>query len=329
MNSRPKVFFSSSLWTPFIEEDYRIVSKYFPVRKLIADKFAAILLIPLEVLRSDITFSWFGSVYAGYTVFLAKVFKKKSLIVVGGVDASKDAEINYGIWLSRWKSVVVRYAFRHADKLLTVDPFLEKEAKRLAEYDGANITTVATGYDAAAWSVGESKKQMVLCVAACQDEDRMKKKGIEKLFAAARALPDIPFQVIGIHNNLLPKVRLLAPPNVEIISYVPRELLLPYYQHAKVYCQPSFTEGLPNTLCEAMLCGCIPVGTIAGGIPTAIGDAGFLVPYRDQDALVQALKTALSSSVSAGVKARQRILTEFTVERREQALLKVIRELAG
>ncbi len=324
---KPRIFFFSTLFTPFIEEDYKILSAHFPIRKLIASGIGAMFRIPLEVLRSDVSLAWFGSVYAGWMVFFAKVFGKKSVVVVAGVDASKDAEINYGIWLSPWKSVFVRYAFRNADKLLPVGPFLEREAKRLAEYEGKNITTIAFGFDASAWPAGDSRSDMILCVAACHDEDRMRKKGIEKLIAAARSLPEVPFRLIGIHLTLIEQVKKISPPNLEIISYVPRPELLPHYQSAKVYCQPSFTEGLPNTLCEAMLCGCIPVGTIAGGIPTAIGDAAFQVPYRDQDALVQALRAALASPASAGAKARQRILTRFTVEQRDHALLNVIAEL--
>ncbi|MBI4535789.1 MAG: glycosyl transferase family 1, partial [Ignavibacteriae bacterium] len=96
------------------------------------------LKLPGGILRSDLTFSWFGSVYAGYTVFLARTLGKKSIIIVAGVDASKDKEINYGIWLSPWKSVIVKYAFRHADRLLAVDPFLQREVIRLAEYNGSN-----------------------------------------------------------------------------------------------------------------------------------------------------------------------------------------------
>lgn len=117
------------------------------------------LKIPFEVLRSDISLAWFGSVYAGWMVLWATLLRKKSVIVVAGVDASKDAEINYGIWLSPWKSMVVRYAFRNADKLLPVDPFLEKEAKRLAEYRGENITTIAFGFHASEWPEGNKLKK--------------------------------------------------------------------------------------------------------------------------------------------------------------------------
>jgi glycosyltransferase involved in cell wall biosynthesis len=297
------------------------------VEKLIAAGWRALVQIPGGVWRSDITLSWFGSVYAGYTVFLAGLMRKRSVIVVAGVDASKDKEIRYGMWLSPWKSVILRHAFRRADRLLVVDPFLEAEAKRLAGYDGENIRNIPFGFDSTRWTWGEGKEDMVLTVAACHDRWRMKKKGIEKLFDAAGLMPEVRFQIIGIHEHLLSEVREEAPSNVEIIPYVPRDQLLGYYQRAKVYCQPSFTEGLPNTLCEAMLCGCIPVGTRVGGIPTAIGDAGYLVPYHDQAALVEALRRALRAPPTDGANARHRIMTEFTEERRERSLVTTLSEL--
>jgi len=324
----PRILFSSTLFTPFIEDDAVTLSRHFRLEKVIVSGWRALLKLPGGVWRSDITLSWFGSVYAGYTVFLSRVMGKRSLIVVAGLDASKDKQIRYGIWLSPWKSVIMRYAFRHADRLLVVDPFLEGEAKRLAEYDGGNIINIPFGFDPDTWKPGGEKENMVLTVAACHDRWRMKKKGIDKLFAAAVLMPDVRFQIIGIHARLMPEVNRDTPSNVELIPFVPRDRLLAYYQRAKVYCQPSYTEGLPNTLCEAMLCGCIPVGTIAGGIPTAIGYTGYLMPVRDQPALVQALRSALASPASDGLKARHRIATEFTQERREKALLDVIRGLA-
>jgi glycosyltransferase involved in cell wall biosynthesis len=323
-HNHPKVFFSSTVWTTFIERDEIVLSRHYPLERIIASGIRALARIPGAVARSDVTLSWFGSVYAGYTVLLSKILRKKSIIIVGGVDASKDREINYGIWLNPWKSVVVGYAFRNADRLLTVDPFLQKEVIRLAKYDGSNILNVPTGYDENEWVPGENKEDMVLTVAACDDKWRFRKKGIDKLFSAARTLPSVRFCLVGVHKSFLPGVIPMTPPNVELVPHALPGEVLRYYQKAKVYCQPSFTEGLPNSLCEAMLCGCIPVGTIAGGIPTAIGTAGYLVEYRDQPGLVRALQSALSAPVSDGLKARERIMREFPLQKRERLLREVI-----
>ena len=325
----PRVLFSSTLFTPFIEEDHAILSRHFPVDTIIEHGFPALVRLPRGVLRSDIALSWFGSVYAGYMVLLAKLMRRRSIVVVAGVDASKDAEIHYGIWLNPWKAAVVRYAFKNADRVIVVDPFLQREAKRLAGYDGANIVNIPFGFDGERWIPGKTKTRQVVTVAACEDEWKFRKKGIDKLFEAAKQLPDVRFTVIGIRDTVLPRVAQGKPENVELIAYVPRSAILPYLQAAKVYCQPSFTEGLPNALCEAMLCGCIPVGTIAGGIPTAIGPMGFLVPYGDVAALVTALRQALDAPDSRGNEARARILKEFTISRRENALVATIQELSG
>ena len=325
----PRILFFSTISPPFIEEDEVILSRHYPLEKIINRGAQALLRLPPAILRANLVFCWFGSVYAAYAVFLSNLLRKKSVVVLGGVDASKDAEINYGIWLTPWKAFLLRHAFRRADRLLAVDPFLQREAARLAGYDGQNILTVPTGYDPQQWNEGGKKEALVLTVASCETMWRFKKKGLDKLFDAARALPNIPFMVIGIHSSFIPDIEGMKPSNVTLVPYVPRDELVRYYQRAKVYCQPSYTEGLPNSLCEAMLCGCVPVGTRVGGIPTAIGDAGYLVDYRDQQGLVAALRHALVAPAEMGAKARTRIASEFTRERREQSLCRIIDQLCS
>ena len=328
-HSDTAIFFFSTLHTPFIQQDETLLAERYPVVSLIARGADALFRIPVALLRARLAFVWFGSVYAGVTVFLAKLLGRKSVVVVGGVDAAKEPEIRYGIWLNPWKVPFVRYAFRNADRLLVVDPFLHHEVIRLAEYPGDNIVYIPTGYDPAVWTPGTGKEEMVLTVAACHDRWRMKKKGIDKLFDAARAMPAVRFRLIGVHEQLMPEIRPTIPGNVEVIPYASQLQLLRHYQRAKVYCQPSYTEGLPNSLCEAMLCGCIPVGTIAGGIPTAIDDVGYLVGYADQAGLVEALRQALAAPEKDGLRARERVVREFTLQKRRESLYRVIDELSG
>lgn len=222
--------------------------------------------------------------------------------------------------------MLVKWTLRHAQAVLAVDPTLQKEAARLAGYDGENIQYVPTGYDSALWKPAGPKTPCVLTVAACEDQWRMKKKGLDVLFDAARTIPGVRFVVIGMRENLISEVRASVPANVELIPFVEQSRLLKYYQDAAVYCQPSYTEGLPNSLCEGMLCGCVPVGSNVGGIPTAIADTGFLVPYGDAKALAEAITSALRAPAEMGVRAREFIAHTFTLERREAALCHVVEE---
>jgi glycosyltransferase involved in cell wall biosynthesis len=60
---------------------------------------------------------------------------------------------------------------------------------------------------------------------------------------------------------------------------------------------PSYMEGCPNVVLEALACGRPVVATRVGGIPEILGEAcGSLVPPRDSVALAAALATVLDAS---------------------------------
>jgi teichuronic acid biosynthesis glycosyltransferase TuaC len=63
---------------------------------------------------------------------------------------------------------------------------------------------------------------------------------------------------------------------------------------------PSYMEGCPNVVLEALACGRPVVATNVGGIPEILSDeSGQLVPPRDPAALAQALASVLDSSWDA------------------------------
>jgi len=326
---RVKILLTSTNISSFIAEDLNILRKHFSVDHLLTTRLATLLQAPMRVARADITFTWFASVHAFVVLLAAKLLRKKSLIVIGGSDVAHYPEIGYGIWVSPWRARLVRYTLRHADKILSVDPYITAEAQRLAQYDGANIIYVPTGYDAELWTPAGEKEPFVLNVSACDTEPRIKQKGLDVLLRAARLLPDVPFVVVGVSGKATELLHSLAPSNVTLVGYRERRDLLQYYRRAKVYCQPSLFDGLPNSLCEAMLCACVPVGADAGGIPSAITNPDFLVPYGDAEALAAALRRSLAAPPEVGFAARRFIAKTFPLKRREEALVQIIRTVAA
>ncbi|NIS38467.1 glycosyltransferase, partial [Candidatus Saccharibacteria bacterium] len=144
---------------------------------------------------------------------------------------------------------------------------------------------------------------------------------------AAAKLSQIPFLIIGVEKDLFDRMGLKVPQNVRLLPEMDQQGLRGYYQKCAVFCQPSRSEGMPNTLCEAMACGCIPVGMDVDGIPTAIGDTGFVVPLGDVNALAEALQKAVRMDISQGFQARERIINEFPLQRRISGLRRALEEI--
>jgi glycosyltransferase involved in cell wall biosynthesis len=89
---------------------------------------------------------------------------------------------------------------------------------------------------------------------------------------------------------------------------------------------PSYSEGHPNVLVEALACGRPVVATPVGGIPEVVdAESGILVPARDAQALAVGLAQALDRRWDEAALARKfsrdwRQVAEDTLQACEQAL---------
>lgn len=330
---RRRVLFVHPNMSPFIQADIDVLKRTFDVRIVdlskrkasVGDKLGAAWELFRGVASSDVCFAWFAEGHSKWMVFLSRIFRRPSIVVVGGYEVAKLPEIEYGSLINPRKTKVVRYVLEHATRVLPVDESLKDEAKRRLGVRGENIVPVHTGHDPVKFSSAGPKERMALTVGFV-NKSNCRRKGLAVFVEAARHLPDVKFVLVGMSDNeWSASLRQKAPPNVEFVPAVAHDQLLGYYRRAKVYCQLSMFEGLPNALCEAMLCECVPVGTEVCGIPTAIGDTGFYVPVGDPKASAEAIEMALKSD--KGKAARARIIDYFSIEKREKRLAEIIGEL--
>jgi mannosyltransferase len=113
---------------------------------------------------------------------------------------------------------------------------------------------------------------------------------------------------------------------------LPIEELPRWYGRLTIYAFTSRNEGFGLTLLEAMSSGAALVAARAGAAELVVEDgfSGVLVPPGDVDALVAALEPLMRDPVAAaamGARARQRVLTDFSLDAEANRIADVYRAL--
>lgn len=100
--------------------------------------------------------------------------------------------------------------------------------------------------------------------------------------------------------------------SVDVIGWIDNADLPRYLNTIKVLVVPSYREGLPNIVLEAMACGCIVLATPVGGIPALVRDGatGFITETNAPDILSQNIRRALQHPDKEGVSEKARDLIE-------------------
>ena len=328
-----KVVFSGSTESTWSQKDVLLLRKYCKVK--IVDyswsKKRSILTFPIRVffatLWCDLTFSWFGSFNAFFTVIFSRLLGKKSIVVAGGHDVANMPELNYGLLNTRFWKYFAICSFKWCDKILAVSQYTKNELlQNIKGIPEGKVEVLYHGFHPVEFRPGRQERNSIISIAQVK-RTYLARKGIENFVKSSALLRDCRFILIGKYEDgCLNYLRSLSD-NIEFTGFIPYGNLLSYMQQAKVYVQISAHEAFGCALAEAMLCECIPVVTNRGAIPEVVGDTGYYVEYGDVTGAAEAIRRAMNDPDDKGKKARARIKEKFTLEERERRLLKVIEGL--
>lgn len=105
-----------------------------------------------------------------------------------------------------------------------------------------------------------------------------------------------------------------------------------YYQMADIFTLPSYTEGLPLVVIEAMACGLPVIVSNVGGIPEIAKDNinGFVIPPRDDEKLTQKLNILVNNEKlreEFGKMSFKKIDEEFNIDKKVIKLIDLYKSL--
>jgi glycosyltransferase involved in cell wall biosynthesis len=123
------------------------------------------------------------------------------------------------------------------------------------------------------------EKGIIIFIEAIQIVSK-KREDIEFIIGGDGALHETIINYIQ-KNNLESKVKL--------VGWIPHDELPKYLNQLKLLVLPSYTEGLPNIILEAMACGTPVLTTPVGAIPDVIhdGENGFIIKNNTQQDIAE------------------------------------------
>jgi glycosyltransferase involved in cell wall biosynthesis len=160
---------------------------------------------------------------------------------------------------------------------------------------------------------------------------------LEAIAAVRAAVPDLRLVCAGGGDRAAVEAyagRLHIRDAVKFVGWVGPSGKRALLESAAVFALPSYDEGMPASLLEAMAAGVPVVASAVGGIPDAVADgaSGFLVPPGDTAALARHLRKLLldrALGARVGAAARETVRARYAAEHVLPQLEEIYRVVGG
>ena len=180
-----------------------------------------------------------------------------------------------------------RYVARQAATIIAVSDYLRRELEAKVPEARGKTEVVDSGVDLERFRVqpAPTGPTRYLCIGSL-----IERKNVLRLASAFEKLGEGTLTFVG--DGPL-RGQLEGRPGIELTGALPYDRIPAQIAAAHVVCQPSLIEPFGQAVLEAMACGRSVVATRIGGPPEFVPpEAGVLVDPVDEDALVEALRSA-------------------------------------
>ena len=165
------------------------------------------------------------------------------------------------------------------------------------------------------------ESRMILFVGHC-----VRNKGVYELVNACKDIPNIQLVLLGrITDRVKEDLQEIANNGdwLKLLGERPFEDVLQLMLSCGVFTLPSYSEGFPNVILESMACGCAIISTNVGAIPEMLDvdndeRCGICVNPKDVKGLRLSITYLINNpdlATSLGIKAKQRVLVNYSMEK--------------
>ena len=226
-----------------------------------------------------------------------------------------------------WQRIKQRISYKDADYLLPVSNSLKKA---LIQTYSINPQKIYILYNGVSSFVLKQSTKNIKC--NFTEKNRLLFVGrtigtknevalLKALPAILKSCPDTNLTIIGDgywHDTLKQVAKKLGIEQyVTFLRHVPHKEIVTYYKNANVFVFPSFSEGLPKVVLEAMACGLPVVASNVDGNNELVIDGynGYLIDPYNIDDMVEKVVHLLKNkelAIKMGQNGRDIVLKSFT-----------------
>jgi glycosyltransferase involved in cell wall biosynthesis len=238
-----------------------------------------------------------------------------------------------------WEWSLFTKVIRNCSLSIVIDP---KSLETLRQHGFSNVLYIPNSM---APDIEEKAKEQIQNYIDHRDKDKIlfvghviKDKGVYELVETCSKLPSIKeLMLVGsFSEEIKDDLMALAAKNgkeswLKFTGQQNKEQVLEIMGNAPVLVLPSYTEGFPMVIVEAMAMGCAVIATDVGAIPEMLavsGDkpCGICIPPRNMDKLEEAILSLINNfdyMETLGKRGIERVLNTYTHEQVNNEYLKV------